>query len=107
LRLTPLLLPYDDTHFALRGSDDFDPDGCFKGRRWAGSHVPRIVALWYLTQSKWYWKSAAFFARQPIRVGAGRGIVGVIGRFASKDVDGETDVAARKEMLQQFEYRLG
>jgi adenosine/AMP kinase len=37
----------------------------------------------------------------------GRGILGVIDGFASKGIEGEADIAARKEMLRRFGYKLG
>src|SRR5438093_3446890 len=36
----------------------------------------------------------------------GRGILGVIDGFASKGIEGEADIAARKELLRRFGYKL-
>jgi hypothetical protein len=37
----------------------------------------------------------------------GRGILGVIDGFASKGVESDADIAARKELLRRFGYKLG
>ena len=37
----------------------------------------------------------------------GRGILGVIDGFSSKGIEREADIAARKELLRRFGYKLG
>jgi adenosine/AMP kinase len=37
----------------------------------------------------------------------GRGILGVIDGFSSKGIEGEAEIAARKELLRRFGYKLG
>lgn len=37
----------------------------------------------------------------------GRGVLGVIDGFASKGVESDADIAARKELLRRFGYKLG
>ena len=38
--------------------------------------------------------------------GGGRGILGVIDGMKSKGIEAEADIAARKEMLRKFGYKL-
>ncbi|MGE5098311.1 MAG: adenosine-specific kinase, partial [Betaproteobacteria bacterium] len=37
----------------------------------------------------------------------GRGILGVIDGAKSQGVEGESDIAARKELLRRFGYKIG